>query len=83
MSGIVVLLLAEIGDREIGKEVYKASLCLRDQRIAVCQEENVLDPPVLQQYLDEGDNSARFARAGGRRFFLSKLSQTAFIAASW
>ena len=35
VRGGVVLVLAEIGDREILQQVHKAALCLRDQRGAV------------------------------------------------
>ena len=61
MGGVVVLFLAEIRHREIGQEVHKVALGLGDERVPVGQEQDVLDPALLQEYLAQGDDRARLA----------------------
>ena len=61
---VVVFFLTKICDREIGQEVYEAALGLCDERIAVGQKQDVLDPALLHQHLDERDDRACLARAG-------------------
>ena len=65
MGGVVVLLLAEIGYGEIGQEIDKIALGLGDKGVAVGQKQDVLDPALLQEHLDEGDDRARLTGAGG------------------
>ena len=64
-GGIVVLLLAQVCDRQVGQQVHKAALGLGDQGVAVGQEEDVFDPSVLQQHLHQGNDRSRLAGAGG------------------
>ena len=61
----VLLLLAEVCAGKVGQQVHKASLGLGHQRIPVSQEQNVLHPAVLQQYIAQGDDRSGFAGAGG------------------
>ena len=64
-GGIVVLLLAQVCDRQVGQQVHKAALGLGDQGVAVCQKEDVFDPAVLQQHLHQGNDRSRLAGTGG------------------
>ena len=63
-GGIVVLLLAQVCDRQVGQQVHKAALGLGDQGVAVCQKEDVFDPAVLQQHLHQGNDRSRLAGTG-------------------
>ena len=38
VSGVVILLFAEVSNGEIGQQIHKAALCLRDQTVAVGKE---------------------------------------------
>ena len=51
MRCVVVLLLAEIGNREIGQQIHKAALGLRYQTVAVSKEENIFHPTMLEQHI--------------------------------
>ena len=48
---VVVLLLTEIGNGEIGQQIHKAALGLRHQTVAVSKKENILHPAVLEQHI--------------------------------
>ena len=48
---VVILLLAEIGNGEIGQQIHKAALGLRDQTVAVSKEENIFHPTMLEQHI--------------------------------
>ena len=65
VGGVVVLLLAEVGDGEIGQQIHKAALGLRDQTVAVCQKQDILHPAVLEQHVAQGDDGPGLAGAGG------------------
>ena len=45
---VVILLLAEIGNGEIGQQIHKAALGLRYQTVAVSKEENIFHPTMLK-----------------------------------
>ena len=51
VSGVVILLLAEIGNGEIGQQIHKAALGLRYQTVAVSKEENIFHPTMLEQHI--------------------------------
>ena len=51
MRCVVILLLAEIGNGEIGQQIHKAALGLRDQTVAVSKEENIFHPTMLEQHI--------------------------------
>ena len=61
---IVVLLLAQICAGKVGQQVHKASLGLGYQRIPVSQEQDILHPTVLQQYIAQGDDRSGLAGTG-------------------
>ena len=63
--GVVVPLLAQVGDREVRQQIYKIALRLRDQRIAVCKEKHVFDPVVVEQDLHKRNYRPGLAGAGG------------------
>ena len=65
VSGVVVLLLAEVGDGEIGQQIHKAALGLRDQTVAVSQKQDIFHPAVLEQHIAKGDDRSGLAGAGG------------------
>jgi len=65
VSGVVVLLLTEVGNGEIRQQIHKAALCLGDQTVAVSKEENILHPAVLKQHIAQGNDRPRLAGAGG------------------
>ena len=46
-GGIVVLLLAQVCDRQVGQQVHKAALGLGDQGVAVGQKEDIFHPAML------------------------------------
>ena len=64
MRLIIILLLAEIGNRQIRKQIDEASLCLRDQRISICQKQNISHPSLFQKDFAECDDRACFSRSG-------------------
>ena len=59
----ILLILTEIGHREVGQHIYKATLCLQNKRIAVGKEKDILHPTVIQQNLAKRNNSTGFARS--------------------
>jgi len=62
---VVILLLAEIGNGEIGQQIHKAALCLGDQTVAVSKKQDILHPAVLKQHIAQGNDCPRLAGAGG------------------
>ena len=61
---VIVFLLTEIRHREVGQEIDEIALGLRDEGVAVGQEQDVFDPALIHQHLDERDDRARLAGAG-------------------
>ena len=51
VSGVVILLLTEVGNGEIGQQIHKAALCLGDQTVAVSKKQDILHPAVLEQHI--------------------------------
>ena len=51
VSGVVILLLTEIGNGEIRQQIHKAALCLGDQTVAVSKKQDILHPAVLKQHI--------------------------------
>ena len=51
VSGIVILLFAEVGDGEIRQQIPEIALCLRDQTVAVSKKQDVFHPAVLKQHI--------------------------------
>ena len=48
MGTVIILFLTEVCNREIRKQIYKASLCLCDKTISVRKEQNIFDPAMLK-----------------------------------
>ena len=65
VRGVVILLLAEVGNGEIGQQIHKAALCLGDQTVAVSKKQDILHPAVLKQHIAQGNDRPRLAGAGG------------------
>ena len=55
---------AEICQVKVGQQVGETALCLRNQRIAVSQEQDILDPSVPQKNIAQGNNRSRLAGTG-------------------
>ena len=51
VSGVVILLLTEVDNGEIGQQIHKAALGLRYQTVAVSKEENIFHPTMLEQHI--------------------------------
>ena len=48
---VVILLLAEVGNGEIGQQIHKAALGLRYQTVAVSKKQDILHPTMLEQHI--------------------------------
>jgi len=64
VSGVVILLFAEVSNGEIGQQIHKAALCLRDQTVAVGKKQDVFHPAMLKQHVAQGNDRPRLAGAG-------------------
>ena len=58
------LILAEICNREIGEQIYEGTLCLCNERVSICEEENILHPAVLKKHLRKSNNCSCLTRTG-------------------
>ena len=65
MSGVVILLLAEVGNGEIRQKIHKAALGLGDQTVAVSKKQDVFHPAVLKQHITQSNDRPCLAGAGG------------------
>ena len=51
VSGVVILLLTEVGNGEIRQQIHKAALGLRYQTVAVSKKQDILHPTMLEQHI--------------------------------
>ena len=65
VSGVVILLLTEVGNGEIRQQIHKAALCLGDQTVAVSKKQDIFHPAVLKQHITQGNDCPCLAGAGG------------------
>ena len=64
VSGVVILLFAEVSNGEIGQQIHKAALCLCDQTVAVSKKQDVFHPAMLKQHVAQGNDRPCLAGAG-------------------
>ena len=64
VSGVVILLFAEVGDGEIRQQIPEIALCLRDQTVAVGKKQDIFHPAVLKQHIAQGNDCPCLAGAG-------------------
>ena len=63
VSRVVVFLLAKIRHGKLRQQIDEAPLRLRNEGIAVGQEQDILRPALLQKHLAESDDRPRLAAA--------------------
>lgn len=71
----VGLVLTEIRNGQIGKKIGESPFCLHNEARPVCQEQDILDPAVTEQYIHQGKDHTGFAAGPSpcRAAFLRRL----------